>query len=90
MSTLNCCGGSTVMWKSIASPGATAPVEVKPLIWRCTSSAERGPDPAARGAGTRARAPPVSCCGLGSTYHGTTWPVSSKYVSLPRSQGTGP
>lgn len=30
------------MWKSTASPGATAPVEMKPLIWRRTSSAERG------------------------------------------------
>ncbi len=29
-------------WKSMAWPGAAAPLEAKPLIWRCTSSAERG------------------------------------------------
>src|SRR5947208_11906051 len=89
MSTLNSCGGSTVMWKSTASPGATAPVEMKPLIWRRTSSAERGP-PAARGAGTRGvfgESPDDDCWGA-STYQGSTWRVSARYVSLPRGQGT--
>lgn len=45
------------------------------------------------GAGTRAWVPLAAASdsgGPGSTYQGTTWPVSSKYVTLPRSQGTGP
>ncbi len=67
----------------MASPGATAPVEVNPLICRCTSSAVRGPPlRVARGGRPGVRA--------GSTYQGTTCPVSSKYTSLPRNHGSGP
>lgn len=68
----------------MASPGATAPVELKPLTWRCTSSAVRGPLlRAARGGGmgrppSPAASAPVPAAAAGSTYQGTTWPVSSK------------
>ncbi len=93
MSTPNSWGGSTLMWKSTASPGETAPVEAKPLICPRTSSADRGPEVRVRrpegwrGAGTAAVR--VEPCGppaarnsassaAGSTYQGTTWPVSPK------------